>query len=111
MCIDRWMDKKSCGIYTKEYYSAIKRNTSESVLMRWMNLETFIWSEVSQKERNKYHILTQNIEYRDGMDEHLQGSSGHRERTNLWTRLGGREERSPRAAVGSISNLCAPDGA
>ena len=40
-----------------EYYSAIKRNTSESVLMRWMNLEPIIQSEVSQKEKNKYYIL------------------------------------------------------
>ena len=40
-----------------EYYSAIKRNTFESVLMRWMNLEPIIWSEMSQKEKDKYHIL------------------------------------------------------
>ena len=39
-------------------YSAIKRNTFESVLMRWMNLEPIIQSEVSQKEKDKYHILT-----------------------------------------------------
>ena len=38
-------------IYTKEYYSAIKRNAFESVLMRWMNLEPIIQSEVNQKER------------------------------------------------------------
>ena len=43
---------------TLEYYSAIKRNTFESVLMRWMNLEPIIQSEVSKKEKNKYHILT-----------------------------------------------------
>ena len=36
----------------------IKRNTSESVLMRWMNLEPIIQSEVSQKEKEKYRILT-----------------------------------------------------
>ena len=40
-----------------EYYSARKGNTSESVLMRWMNLEPIIQSEVSQKEKDKYHIL------------------------------------------------------
>ena len=40
-----------------EYYSAIKRNAFESVLMRWMSLEPIIQSEVSQKEKNKY-ILT-----------------------------------------------------
>ena len=39
-------------------YSAIKRNTFESVLMRWMNLEPIIQSEVSQKKKDKYHILT-----------------------------------------------------
>ena len=40
-----------------DYYSAIKRNTFESVLMRWMNLEPIIQSEVSQKEKDKHHIL------------------------------------------------------
>ena len=40
-----------------EYYSTIKRNTLESVLKRWMNLELIIQSEVSQKEKNKYNIL------------------------------------------------------
>ena len=40
-----------------EYYSDIKRNELESVLMKWMNLEPVIQSEVSQKEKNKYHIL------------------------------------------------------
>ena len=42
------------NIYTMEYFSAIKRNTFESVLMRWMNLEPFIQSAVSQKEKYKY---------------------------------------------------------
>ena len=41
-----------------EYCSAIKRNAFESVLMRWMNLEPVIQSEVSLKEKDKYHILT-----------------------------------------------------
>ena len=44
-------------IYTMEYYSAIKRNTFESVLMRWMNLEFIMQSKVSQKEKDKYCIL------------------------------------------------------
>ena len=46
-------------IYTVEYYSVIKRNTFESVLMRWTNLEPIIQSEVSQKENDKHCILTQ----------------------------------------------------
>ena len=41
-----------------EYYSAIKKNTFESVLMRWMKLEPIIHSEVSQKEKHQYSILT-----------------------------------------------------
>ena len=41
-----------------EYYSALKRNKCESVLVRWMNLELVIKSEVSQREENKYRILT-----------------------------------------------------
>ena len=52
------MDKKLWYICTMEYYSAIKRNTFESVLMRWMNLEPIIQSEVNQKEKDKYNILT-----------------------------------------------------
>ena len=55
---DEWI-KKQWFIYTMDYYSAIKRNTFESVLMRWMNLEPIILSELSQKEKDKYHILTQ----------------------------------------------------
>ena len=44
-------------IDTMDYYSAIKRNAFESVLIRWMNLELIIQSEVSQKEKEKYCIL------------------------------------------------------
>ena len=54
---DDWI-KKLWYIYTMEYYSAIKRNTFESVLMRWMKLEPVIQREVSQKEKYKYRILT-----------------------------------------------------
>ena len=43
-------------IYTMEYYSAIKKNTFESVLMRWLKLEPIIQSEVSQKEKHQYSI-------------------------------------------------------
>ena len=51
---DEWI-KKLWYIYTMKYYSAINRNTFESVLMKWMNLEPITQSEVSQKD--KYHIL------------------------------------------------------
>ena len=49
--------KKVWYIHAMECYSAIKMNTSESVLVRWMNLEPVMQSEVSQKEKYKYHIL------------------------------------------------------
>ena len=48
--------RKLWYIYTTEYYSAIKKNTFESVLMRWMKLEPIIQSEVSQKEKHQYSI-------------------------------------------------------
>ena len=53
---DEWI-KKMWYIYTMEYYSAIKRNKIGSFVETWMDLETTIQSEVSQKEKNKYHIL------------------------------------------------------
>ena len=49
--------KKLWYTYTMEYYSAIKRTIFESVLMRWMNLELVIQSEVSQKQKDEYCIL------------------------------------------------------
>ena len=53
---DKWI-KKKWYIYTMEYYSAIKRNEIGSFVETWIDLETIIQSEVSQKEKNKYHIL------------------------------------------------------
>ena len=53
---DEWIGKL-WYIYTMEYYSAIKKNTFESVLMRWMKLEPIIWREVSQNEKHQYSIL------------------------------------------------------
>ena len=54
---NEWI-KKLWYIYTVEYYSAIKRNTFESLLMRWMNLEPIMQSKVSQKLKDKHSILT-----------------------------------------------------
>ena len=53
---DEWIQKLGY-VYTIEYYSTIKRNEFESVLMSWINLEPIIWSEVTQKEKDKYHVL------------------------------------------------------
>ena len=54
---DEWI-RKMWYIYTLEYYSAIKKNEFESVLMRCLKLEPIIQSEVSQKEKHQYSILT-----------------------------------------------------
>ena len=49
--------RKLWYIHTMEYYSAIKQNAFESVLMRWVKLELIIQSEVSQREKYQYSIL------------------------------------------------------
>ena len=54
---DEWI-KELWYMYSMEYYSAIKWHAFESVLMRWMSLEPIIHSEISQKEKDKCHILT-----------------------------------------------------
>ena len=54
---NEWI-RKLWYIHTMEYYSAIKRNAFESVLMRWMKLEPIIQSEVSQKVKHQYSMLT-----------------------------------------------------
>ena len=54
---DEWI-RKQWYIYTIQYYWAIKKNTFESVLIRWMKLEPIVQSEVSQKEKHQYSTLT-----------------------------------------------------
>ena len=54
---DEWI-KKMWHMYTMEYYSTIKRSEIELFVMRWMDLESVIQSEVSQKDKNKYHMVT-----------------------------------------------------
>ena len=54
---DEWI-RKLWYIYTMEYYPTNKKNAFESVLMRWMKLKPSIQSEVSQKEKQQYSILT-----------------------------------------------------
>ena len=53
---DEWI-RKLWYIYTMEYHSAIKNNTFESVLMRWMKLELIIQNEIIQKEKHQYSII------------------------------------------------------
>ena len=57
---DEWI-RKLWYIYTMEYYSAIKKNTFECVLMKWMKLEPITQSEVSQKEKHQYSIRSDQI--------------------------------------------------
>ena len=57
MPIDRRMDKEDWYIYTMEYYSAIKRNKIGSFAATWMDLEILILSEVSQTEKDTYHMI------------------------------------------------------
>ena len=54
---DEWI-KKIWYIYTMEYYSAIKKNETMPFAATWMDLEIIILSEVSQKEKDKYHIIS-----------------------------------------------------
>ena len=68
---DEWI-RRQWNIYTMEYYSAIKKNTFESVLMRWMKLEPIILNEVSQKEKHQYSILKHIYGiYKDGNDDSI----------------------------------------
>ena len=53
---DKWI-RRLWYIYTMFYYSAFKKNTFESVQMRWIKLEAIIQSEVSQKDKHQYSIL------------------------------------------------------
>ena len=84
---DEWI-KKLWYIYIVKYYSVIKRNAFESILMRWMNLELIIQGEVSQKEKDKYCILThiQDIQ-KNGTEKFIYKASIEKQpqRIDLWT--------------------------
>ena len=77
-------------MYTMEYYSTIKRDTFESVLMIWINLEPIIQSAMSQKEKAKYRILThiyriqkngtEEFIYWAAMEKQREWTYGHGER-------------------------------
>ena len=81
-------------IYTMGYYSAIKRNKTGSFVEMWMDLESVIQSEVSQKEKNKYRILTHicGIQ-KNSTDEPISRAriETQKQRTGMWTQLGERE--------------------
>ena len=81
---DEWI-RKLWYIYTMVYYSAIKKNSFESVLMRWMKLEPIIQSEVSQKYKDQYSRL-KHI-YKDGNDNPICKTEKETQmyRTDFWT--------------------------
>ena len=88
--------KRLWYIYTMKYYSAVKRGTFESVLMRWINLEPMIQSKVNQKKKNKYCILVHIYRiWKDDTDEsaHREAVEMQTQRTELWTRVGEKRER------------------
>ena len=84
---------RSCGtyIYVVEYYSAIKKSVFQSVLMKWMNQEPIIHSEVSHKEKDKYCILMCTYEIqKDGTVEFICRAvmETQTQRSDLWTQWG-----------------------
>ena len=84
---DEWI-RKLWYIYTMEYYSAIKKGSFESVLMRWMKLEPIIQSEVSQKDKDQYSVLMHiYMEFRKMVMITLYAKQKRRQmyRTEFWT--------------------------
>ena len=96
-----------------EYYSAIKRNAFESVLMRWINLKPIIQSEVSQKEKDKYHILSIYTESRKMVLKNLfagqQWRNRHREQTCGHRGRGGEGEMYGESNMETYSTMCKID--
>ena len=81
-------------MYTREYYSAIEGNTIESILMRWMNLEPIVQSEVSQNDKDKYRILMDIYRIqKNGTEEFIYRATVEKQtqRIDLWTWGEGRE--------------------
>ena len=84
---DKWI-RKPWYIYTMEYYSAIKKNSFEPVLMRWMKVEPIIQSEVSQKDKDHYRILTHIYGiWKDGNNNTICKTEKETQmyRTHFWT--------------------------
>ena len=92
-----------------EYYSAIKRNTFESVLMRWMNLEPIIQSELNQKEKYKYNILMHIYRIQKySTDEFICRAAveKHREQTCEYEERGGEDEMYRKSTKETYNIIC-----
>ena len=113
---DEWI-RNLWYIYTMEYYSAIKKNSFESVLMIWMKLEPIIQSEVNQKDKDQYMILTYRGPALAGSRGYPQDERHQRER-DVWpaligASLRGRERESEREREwpdGGVQQGCAESG-
>ena len=96
-----------------EYYSAIKRNAFESLLMSWMNLEPIVPSEVSQKEKDKYRILMHIYEiHKNGTEEFISGQqwrNRHGEYTYGHGERGGEGEMYGKSNVETYITICKID--
>ena len=109
---DKWV-RKLWYIYTMGYYSAIKNNTLESVLMRWMKLEPIIQRKVSKKEKHQYSILTHIYGIlKDGNDDPICETAKDTQmyRTDFWTlwemaRVGWFERRALKHVYYHIWNI------
>ena len=73
---DDWI-KKMWYIYTMEYYSSIKKNKIMPFSATWVELEMLILSEVSQKEKDKYHMISHNWNLISSTNEHLLRKENH----------------------------------
>ena len=108
---DEWI-KKLWYINSVENYSAIQRHAFELVLMRWMNLEPIIQSDVSEKEKNKHHILMHiSGMYKDGTDEsvHRVAAETQTQRTDCGQGCGRRGRRWDRCREQHAADtLCVP---
>ena len=107
---DEWLEL--WYIYAMEYYSAIQKNAFESVLTRWMNLEPIIQNEVSQKEKDKYRILTHIYGIQnDGTDEFICKAAieKHREQTYGHKERGGESEMYGESNMETYTIICKID--
>ena len=85
---------KDIAVHIHNGILAIERNTSESVLMRWLNPEPTIQSEVSQKEKDKYHILTHIYGiWKNGTEEFIYRAAMEKQTENRFMDTGRGEER------------------
>ena len=80
---NEWI-KKMCYIYTMEYYSVTKKNKIKSFVVTWIELETLILNEVSQKQKDKYYMIPHIWNLLHGSNESIYGKETNSWRIDLW---------------------------